>query len=148
MEVREIYEEDFFDFQDIMTEFYNYAGNNIPKDAEMKVLFDKGRDRETNFIFLGAFYNSKLVGIVSVTFGESSYKVSPFVWCDDLYVKENYRNKGIGKNLLQKVKEIAMEKGCSNILVGVGHEEKESQKFYKSLGFVDMNCKLMSLPII
>ena len=147
MEIRELQPGDFPQFSQIMKKFYHHAGNSIPKEDGMKILFDKALDRESNLVFIAALDNQELVGILSLTFGESSYKVSSFAWGDDLYVNENYRNKGVGKKLIQKAKEIAESRNCSNILVGVGQDEIEVQKFCQSLGFMDLKCKLLSLPI-
>ena len=147
MEIRELQKNDIEEFQKIIKEFYNYAGDTIPQEEEIQILFNNAINEESNLIFIGAFDNNSIMGILSLTFGESSYKVAPFAWCDDFYVDKTHRNKGIGKSLLQKAKEIAKNKKCSNILAGVGKDEIETQKFYNATGFLDMQCKLMTLPI-
>jgi GNAT superfamily N-acetyltransferase len=146
MNIRNLYERDFQEFKRIIKKFYNYAKNDIPEDNAIKLLFDKAISKD-DFIFIGAFDNDKIAGILSLAFAESSYKVMPFGWCDDLYVEEDYRNKGIGKQLFLKAKEIAGERGCSCILAGVGQDEREANLFYKSIGFTDLKCNLLSLPI-
>lgn len=146
MNIRRLCDKDFQEFKRIMKKFYNYAKNDIPEDNAIKLLFDKAVTGD-DFIFIGAFEGHEMAGILSLAFAESSYKVMPFVWCDDLYVEEDYRNKGIGKRLFMKAKEIAGERGCSCILAGVGQGEKEANAFYESIGFTDLKCNLLSLPL-
>jgi GNAT superfamily N-acetyltransferase len=146
--IRNLEKREFSCFKKLMKKFYSYARNSLPEEEKLKKLFDKSVDNEINLIFIGAFDNEKLAGIVSLTFGESTYKILPFAWCDDLYVEEDYRNKGIGRKLLEKAREIAESKNCSNILIGAGKDEVELHKFYNSIGFIDINCNLMSLPLL
>ncbi|MDQ7825939.1 MAG: GNAT family N-acetyltransferase [Candidatus Eremiobacteraeota bacterium] len=147
IEIREIQQGDFPEFRSIMRDFYRHAGNRIPENVEMELLFTRATHRQSNLVFIAAFDKGELIGILSLTFGESSYEVAPFAWCDDVYVNENHRNKGIGRMLLQRAQEIAKKRKCSSILLGVGQDEIGAQKFYQSLGFIDLNSKLMSLPV-
>ncbi|OFZ77029.1 MAG: hypothetical protein A2451_11960 [Bdellovibrionales bacterium RIFOXYC2_FULL_39_8] len=85
--------------------------------------------------------------MISLTFGESSYKVAPFAYADDFYVMKGKRGTGIGRALIERAKKEAIDHHCSNILVGVGNGESDSIEFYKKNKFFDMECKLMSLPL-
>lgn len=145
MEIRQIQQGDYIGFSQIMTKFYHYAGDPVESKSKMEYLFEKAINPDVNLIFIGAFDNNALVGLLSITFGESSYKVAPFVWCDDFYVDKDYRGQGIGKKLLDESLKIAKEKGCSNIMLGVGENETQTQKFYKKYGFIDLQCKIFSL---
>lgn len=50
-----------------------------------------------------------------------------------LSVGKEYRNKGLGKKLVGKVKELATDKGCSDIAVHL--TDDKSQGFFEKLGF-------------
>jgi GNAT superfamily N-acetyltransferase len=52
-----------------------------------------------------------------------------------LVVDTEYRGKGIGKNLMRKAEEWAMEKGYSEIRLRSGGHRKEAHTFYKSIGY-------------
>ncbi|HPZ10156.1 MAG TPA: hypothetical protein PL110_18840 [Candidatus Eremiobacteraeota bacterium] len=41
-----------------------------------------------------------------------------------------YFDKGTGRRLLEKAREIGKKRNCSNILIGEGEDEQEAQKFY------------------
>lgn len=65
---------------------------------------------------------------------------------EDLYVFEQYRNKGMGKQLMYEAKKLALEMGFSNMSLNVLPNNGNARALYKNFGFVDtrirMNCKL------
>ena len=108
----------------------------------------KLRREVSSFALTGrAEEGDELVGVVSLSFAESSYKVSPFGWCDDLFVCSSHRGSGIGQRLMEAVAERARAADCSCVLLGVGVSEAQTQAFYRRLGYVDLDNKLFSLPL-
>lgn len=147
MEIRFLKETDFPEFKTMLFEFYQYAGNEQPKENDLQKLFVKALDENSNYYVIGAFEGRQMTGMLSMTFGESSYKTSAFCWCDDLFVRRDFRNKGIGRLLIQAAQAQSARRNCSNILVGVGENESEAENFYQSNGFQNMHCRLWTLPI-
>ena len=146
-EIRDLVEGDYDQFCKILRKFYDYAGNEKSSEEDLQKLFMKSIDKNRNYVVIGAFEGQSLIGIISMTIGESSYMTSAFCWCDDLYIEENQRGKGIGKKLIYEVKERARGMRCSNILLGVGEDENDTREFYEKIGFEDMKCKLLTLKI-
>ena len=147
IKIREMKPQDITEFGRIMQKFYAYAGNEQTSENELNTLFKKALNKIQNYTIIGAFQDEKMIGLISMTFAESSYKISPFCWCDDFFIEDQFRGKGIGKNLIEEVRKMAMKKNCSNILVGVGEAEEDAKKFYKKIGFFDMKCRLLTLPL-
>ncbi|OFZ54118.1 MAG: hypothetical protein A2428_08755 [Bdellovibrionales bacterium RIFOXYC1_FULL_54_43] len=145
--IRELNGNDFGGFLHLMQGFYQYAGEKDFDRTSIETLFRKLVDPASNFVCVAALTGTKMIGMCSLTFGESSYKAAPFAWADDLYVETAYRQQGIAGLLLQRVKQIACERNCSNILLGVGITEDHLQAFYKRNGFKEMPCKLFTLPL-
>jgi len=145
--IRRLGPDDFDAFHALMTRFYQHANNELPDAGEIRTLFDQAVSPADNIEFLVAVVKDECVGLVSATFGLSSYKVSPFAWCDDLYVAENHRNTGVGSLLLQAVEDTARRRGCSNILLAAGEGEDDTLEFYATRGFNDMKCRLLTLPL-
>ncbi|MBI3036077.1 GNAT family N-acetyltransferase [Candidatus Woesearchaeota archaeon] len=63
------------------------------------------------------------------------YIYDKFFWVDLIYVKENYRGKGIGKLLYQDAIKIARSKGFNKMVIDVFDSNKNSMKFHEKLGF-------------
>ncbi len=61
------------------------------------------------------------------------------IYLEDLYVKPEYRKKGYGKALLEKLAQIAVERGCGRLEWWVLDWNTPSIDFYKSLGAVPMD---------
>ena len=53
----------------------------------------------------------------------------------DLFVREKYRGRGLGKTALDRVSEYCRARGISAIELQVEKENKEAQAFYRKLGF-------------
>ena len=56
------------------------------------------------------------------------------IYLEDLYVKPEYRGKGYGKKLLQKLASIAVERGCGRLEWWCLNWNEPSIEFYYSLG--------------
>ena len=65
---------------------------------------------------------------------------------EDLYVYEQYRNKGMGKQLIYESKNMAKEMGFRNMSLNVLPNNDNARGIYEDLGFIEtrirMNCKL------
>jgi diamine N-acetyltransferase len=53
-----------------------------------------------------------------------------------IYIKSQFQKLGLGKYLLNKAQDIAMEHGKKNIWLGVWEKNENAIAFYKKLGFV------------
>jgi len=68
----------------------------------------------------------------------STFLGKPGIYLEDLYVKPEFRGKGIGKALLKKVIETAKERNCGRIEWVVLDWNKPSIDFYKRMGAKEM----------
>jgi len=64
-----------------------------------------------------------------------AHGASPFAVVEYVVVDENYRRKGIGKMLMDYVKDFAGESGCYKIMLTSDNRRVEAHEFYRSLGF-------------
>ena len=76
----------------------------------------------------------------------SSFEGRPGLFLEDIYVRGEYRGKGIGKALLARVASVAREKNCFGVRWQVLDWNTPAIDFYKSLGatFLD-DWKTVSL---
>ena len=89
--------------------------------------------RKSTRIFL-AKEDGKVLGLV--TFRPKIFGLIAYV--PELVVYEEARGKGIGKNLLQKIMAYAKRKTCFGVLLASAMERRESHRFYKKNGFINI----------
>lgn len=58
---------------------------------------------------------------------------------DDLGVEENLRNQGIGSKMMEQLRILAQEWGCSSICLYVDAPNESAQAYYKKCGFFVRN---------
>jgi GNAT superfamily N-acetyltransferase len=69
----------------------------------------------------------------------STFLAKPGIYLEDLFVKPHARGKGIGKALLVKLAQLAVERGCGRVEWSVLDWNAPSIQFYESLGAAPMN---------
>jgi GNAT superfamily N-acetyltransferase len=86
---------------------------------------------EKDKIILVAEVDSKVVGVVSLVFLPRLNRTTPEAWIPDFIVDQEYRNRGIGKELLKKCISIARKGNCWRIRLETGLSRKRAQRFYE-----------------
>lgn len=84
------------------------------------------------------------VGYVVLTFGYSLESHGQDGIIDEIYIAAEYRNRGIGKRVLEFVETEARQLGLKKLYLEVERSNSRAQKFYSELGYVDHNRYLMS----
>ncbi len=75
-------------------------------------------EHEKNFVFVAIDQNTnEMIGFVTVYEGYALYAEGAFGTMAELYVKPSYRSKGIGKMLIQSVKEFGDQRGWKRLEV-------------------------------
>ena len=83
--------------------------------------------------------NSELVGFALFFHNFSTFLGRAGIYLEDLFVKPEHRGKGIGKALLQRLAQIAVERGCGRLEWACLDWNKPSIDFYLSLGAAPMD---------
>ena len=68
----------------------------------------------------------------------STFIARPGIYLEDLYVTVDLRGKGIGKALLKRLAEIAVERGCGRVEWAVLDWNEPAIQFYQSIGAAPM----------
>ena len=69
----------------------------------------------------------------------STFLGRPGIYLEDLYVKPEFRGRGIGRALLTHLARLAKERGCGRLEWAVLDWNEPAIKLYKSIGAVPMN---------
>ena len=100
---------------------------------------------EKHFNCLVAVDGTTIVGFATYFFSYYSW-TGRAIYLDDLYVREKFRNQGIGNQLFDKVIELGKSEDCYKMKWQVTNWNKKAQEFYKRKGAiideVEINCDL------
>ena len=83
--------------------------------------------------FVAETEEKEIVGIALYFFAYYTW-IGKSLYLDDLYVKEAYRGKKIGADLLKKVIEVAKQENCKRVRWQVLNWNKPAIDFYKEFG--------------
>jgi ribosomal protein S18 acetylase RimI-like enzyme len=93
-----------------------------------------------SFLFVVAA-GDRTVGFISGELRQGSPTFLPKTWAsvDDVFVEPEYRNRGMGRALLQSVQSWAQERGADGISLQVAAANARGRKFYQDLGFREVS---------
>jgi GNAT superfamily N-acetyltransferase len=107
----------------------------VTEDILRENLFGKKKYAEV----IIAELDGKPVGQALFFHNFSTFGGKPGIYLEDLYVKPEFRGKGIGKALLKKLIDVAKERNCGRVEWVVLDWNKPAIDFYKKLGAEPMN---------
>jgi len=105
------------------------------EDKLMNTIFGKDKFVE---VWL-AEINNEPAGLVFFFRNYSTFLAKPGYYIEDLYVRPQFRGRGVGKKLLKKVIEIAAEKNYGRVEWSVLNWNEPAIEFYKNIGAVSMD---------
>ncbi|WP_414529145.1 N-acetyltransferase family protein [Nodularia chucula] len=86
-----------------------------------------------------AEYAGQAVGFALFFHNYSTFLTKPGIYLEDLFVLPEYRRQGIGKALLSKLAQIALERNCGRLEWSVLDWNESAQAFYRSMGAAILN---------
>ncbi|MCB9014026.1 MAG: GNAT family N-acetyltransferase [Bacteroidales bacterium] len=101
----------------------------VPSDIE-KYIFSEDA---VAHVVIGE-YEGMPVGFALYFYNFSTFLGKPGIYLEDLFVHEEMRGRGFGKELLKYLARLAVEKNCGRLEWCVLDWNTPSIKFYKSLG--------------
>lgn len=69
----------------------------------------------------------------------STFLGRPGIYLEDLYVRPEFRGRGIGKAMLARLARLAKERGCGRLEWWVLDWNEQAIEFYESLGAIAMD---------
>ncbi len=84
-------------------------------------------------------YNHTNVGFVLYFNNFSTFLGKPGIYLEDLYIKEDYRNKGFGKQVFKYLANECIQKGYGRLEWSVLNWNEPSIQFYQKLGAQPMS---------
>ena len=95
-----------------------------------------------NGCFFIAYDGKKMVGYANGGAKEYSYRNKRYFEIENIGVIPNYKRKGIGKRLLQKILDWTKSRNFERIHLNCYIKNQEALKFYRKLGFKEIDVSL------
>ena len=89
---------------------------------------------EQNYKCIGLYIDKKLVGISGLWFLTRHY-CGPTIEPDHVIIDASYRNKGLGKELFEWIRDYALKMGCEALELNTFIHNTKSHRFYEELGY-------------
>jgi GNAT superfamily N-acetyltransferase len=119
-----------------LAEYERAPNDAVATEPQLReVLFGEKPSAEV----LLAFDNEEPVGFAVYFFNFSTWLGRPGLYLEDLFVRPALRGKGYGRALLERLAQIAQERGCGRMEWAVLDWNEPAIQFYKKLGAKPMD---------
>jgi len=108
----------------------------------MAQLFEKNISNPDN-TYLIATNDGEAIGYLSCHIQSLLHHGGKVAEIQEMYVQDKYRNQGIGKQMMDKVKKIVQQKGALQLEVTTRMIREKAIGFYKRESFEDTHKKLV-----
>ncbi len=88
---------------------------------------------EKGFYLVAKDDKNKIIGQLLITYEWSDWRNCNFYWLQSVYVKKEYRKKGVFKALFKAVKKIAQENNACGLRLYVANENENAKRVYEKL---------------
>lgn len=112
-------------------------GGGMPYNDDQKRELVKGLEVHPSKMILFAIAENEFIGLVNCFVNFGTFSVKPFINVHDIIVSRPWRNKGIGRKMLEKVIDESKKLGCAKVTLEVREDNKNAKHLYDSLGFHD-----------
>ena len=121
MEIRELLESDYNQVIELWTKSLSNKFDNEINTSHLS---------DPSSITLVSVDNNTITGVASLYIIKKLTRTLGLI--EDVAVNENYRGKGIGKKLVEKLIGIAVDKKCDKTVL---NSSEQNSEFYKKIGF-------------
>lgn len=109
-------------------------------DESLARKFLEDRFRKDECIVFLAIVNKEPAGFTLLYSSFSSVSLKPLFILNDLYVKNEFRQNGIGEQLLERTKKLCLEKGYKGLAIETA-TNNPARQLYEKLGWKkDTHC--------
>jgi PhnO protein len=136
MEIRKIEIGDLDEVYKLLNKLYD---NKLKYEIFSKIYKEKVSDNNSYYIV--AISNGKIVGILTSEIQTKLHRAKKQSFIEDLIVEKNYRNNGIGKELLQNAIEYAKKQDCEVVELTCYLQNDNAHRFYENNGFIKHSYK-------
>ncbi len=124
-------EEDFTEAFDFIRSLWDY---NAYEESATKKVYDSVIQNPDSFAFF-LLDDDEYAGFCHGDYFQTFWMCGLTCYVSSLITKQNRRNHGYGKMMLDHAAMLAREKGCKAMILDSGMPRKEAHQFYERYGF-------------
>lgn len=142
--IRQVEESDFYQINDLFREFAEFE--KLPEKMTNTVERMLNEKEFFHCFVAEEKASGRIVGYATYFFCYYTW-IGKALYMDDLYVKSDFRGKGLGTLLINRIINYAKETNCHKLRWQVSDWNKPAIDFYRNLGVeidtVNHNCDLL-----
>jgi GNAT superfamily N-acetyltransferase len=116
--------------------FRDHMGYDWPSDnAFLAGVENIIEDRNSEYVLAAVDDDSPPSGVVQLRFRQGIWRAGGDCLVEDVFVDASARGHGVGRALLEKATERALERGCRRMELDVNEENAAAIALYTSFGF-------------
>jgi len=119
----------FIELLDVFEEVFEMKNFEMPEESHLEDLISK----DDFFVFVARSEGTIVGGLTAYSLMQY-FSESPLLYIYDVAVMKKYQRKGIGKKLMQGIKDYCSETGISEIIVQADEDDEHAIEFYHSTG--------------
>jgi GNAT superfamily N-acetyltransferase len=132
---------------DLMAEFYAEAGYDLNQARAGAAFAALVADERLGYVWIIQAEHQD-VGHMVLTLRYAMEYGGVIACLDDLYVKQDWRNRGLGTSALIEARTFCEKAGIRALTVEVGYDNGPAQKTYGRVGFAEaVGRQLLALPL-
>lgn len=117
-------------------------GDVQPLNKLQQLRLVDGLANHPSSLVLFELFEGEIVSVAVCFINFSTFKVKSYLNIHDFFVHPDYRNKGLGKKLMQQLIAVSKEKGFCKITLEVREDNFTAQSLYKDFGFDECQPKM------
>ena len=122
------------DFDEVIVLLAQLWADKTINPSLLKPIFSRGLTSPSK-TYLVAIDKNRIIGFGSLSLKDDLWPEGQVAYLDELVVDAEYRNKGIGAQLLDRLISKARKANCYRIELTSAFYRKESHRFYEKHGF-------------
>lgn len=130
----------------LMREFYPSEGLHLDEALAARGLHWVLADPQRGAVFL-LRVESELAGYFALTAGVSLEFGGPYLLLDELYLREPFRGKGLGRMAMNFIEDYARQPGSGVLRLEVHDCNERAKNLYRKRGFLDDRRWIFTKPL-
>ena len=99
-------------------------------DEQTELTWQRLLDSNYNSFGLVAEFDGQIVGITHYSFQTSTWALTGYCYLEDLFTHPDFRGKGVGRALIEAVKEVAVSNRCSRVYWNTDESNATARALY------------------